>query len=217
MFPKGTKVQPGSTLTLRVGKGTNTATTLYWGYTAAHFKNVDEAGGFGDGGYLYDPDGDVRAHAIYPCLYACSDSLQGRVNITVNYDAPGDDVYNPNGEYVVVSPRGTTPINLAYKVLSVGSSTYEIPRGTVVNPGEELVVRMGKGTNSRLNSSGGGRTGSWSIPAAPWSSARPRTSALPARRGAPAVADGPYGVACRIRRPRYRGCDRPSAPQCAEA
>ena len=149
-FPKGTRVQPGSTLTLRVGKGTNTATTLYWGYTTAHFKNVDETGGFGDGGYLYDPDGDVRAHAIYPCLYACSDSLQGKVNLSVNYDAPGDDVDNPNGEYVVVSPRSTTPIDLAYKVLSVGSSTYEIPRGTVVNPGEELVVRMGKGTSSRL-------------------------------------------------------------------
>ena len=150
-FPKGTRVQPGATLTLRVGKGTNTATTLYWGYTDAHFKNVDEPGGFGSGGYLFDPDGDLRAHAIYPCLYACSDPLQGKVNLTVNYDAPGDDVYNPNGEYVVVTPRGSAAVDLTYKVLSVGSSTYELPRGTVVKPGEELVVRMGKGTNDRLH------------------------------------------------------------------
>ena len=148
---RGTVVQPGATLTLRVGTGRNTSTTRYWGQPSAIFRNVDTTEGFGNGVYLFDPDGDLRAHAIYPCLYACSDPLLGKVTMAVNFNAPGLDPGNPNGEYVVLSPRTRDAVDLSYKVLTVWGSTYELPRGSVVRPGERLVVRIGKGQSTRLN------------------------------------------------------------------
>ena len=151
VFPRGTVVQPGATLTLRVGTGRNTATTRYWGQPSAIFRNVDTPDGFGNGVYLFDPDGDLRAHAIYPCLYACSDPLLGKVSMAVNANAPGPDPRNPNGEYVVLSPRTRDAVDLSYKVLTVWGSTYELPRGSIVRPGERLVVRIGKGQGTRLN------------------------------------------------------------------
>jgi endonuclease YncB( thermonuclease family) len=151
VFPRGTVVQPGATLTLRVGTGRNTATTRYWGQPSAIFRNVDTAEGFGNGVYLFDPDGDLRAHAIYPCLQACSDPLLGKVTMSVNDNAPGSDPSNPNGEYVVLSPRTGAAVDLSYRVLTVWGSTYELPRGSVVRPGERLVVRIGKGRSTRLN------------------------------------------------------------------
>ena len=105
VFPRGTVVQPGATLTLRVGTGRNTSTTRYWGQPSAIFRNVDTAEGFGNGVYLFDPDGDLRAHAIYPYLFACGDPLLGKVTMAVNINAPGLDPGNPNGEYVAVAPH----------------------------------------------------------------------------------------------------------------
>ncbi|BBH71466.1 hypothetical protein ACTI_81510 [Actinoplanes sp. OR16] len=66
-FPHGTTIAAGGTLTVHVGKGRNTATDHYWGLDHPIFTNVDPAGhGYGDGGYLFDPQGDLRAWQIYP-------------------------------------------------------------------------------------------------------------------------------------------------------
>lgn len=66
-FAKGTVIPAGGTLTVHVGTGRNTATDLYWGLTQPIFTNVDPANhGYGDGGYLFDPQGDLRAWQIYP-------------------------------------------------------------------------------------------------------------------------------------------------------
>ena len=43
-FPAGTAIKPHSVLTVYVGKGTRTATTLYWGFSSPHFPNSDEPG-----------------------------------------------------------------------------------------------------------------------------------------------------------------------------
>lgn len=40
VFAKGQRIQPGATLTLRVGRGQDTAKTLYWGLTKAAFPNA---------------------------------------------------------------------------------------------------------------------------------------------------------------------------------
>ncbi len=150
-FPSTAVVPAGGLLTLRVGKGTSTSTTFYWGGTAAKFPNASVvANRHGSGAYLFDGDGDVRAWSIYPCLYACTTPLAGRVAINVQPDAPGVDADNLNGEYISLRPAGTTPIDLSYQTLSNNGYTWEIPRGTVVNPGEVYVLRVGTGTNSRL-------------------------------------------------------------------
>ncbi|MBB2944373.1 endonuclease YncB(thermonuclease family) [Actinoplanes lutulentus] len=67
VVPKGAVVAAGGSLTVHVGSGRNTATDYYWGLTQPIFTNVDPANhGYGDGGYLFDPQGDLRAWQIYP-------------------------------------------------------------------------------------------------------------------------------------------------------
>jgi micrococcal nuclease len=71
-FPAGTVIQPGGRLRLRVGRGTNTDTTQYWGLSVPIFANV--TGGrtaMGDGAWMFDPQGDLRFWQMYPCRYAC--------------------------------------------------------------------------------------------------------------------------------------------------
>ncbi|MEP6856017.1 MAG: lamin tail domain-containing protein [Pedococcus sp.] len=150
-FPSTAIVPAGGLLTLRVGKGTPTSTTFYWGGTTPKFPNASVAANrHGSGAYLFDRDGDVRAWSIYPCLYACTSPLAGRVLINAQPDAPGVDADNLNGEYISLRPAGTSSIDLSYQTLSNNGYTWEIPRGTVVKPGEVYVLRVGKGTNSRL-------------------------------------------------------------------
>ena len=61
----GTRVAPGKSVTLHVGKANRTSTLFFWGYDKPLFENS------GDGGYLFDPQGDLRAWVVYPCRFAC--------------------------------------------------------------------------------------------------------------------------------------------------
>ena len=60
----GTRVAPGKSVTLHVGKANRTSTLFFWGYDKPLFENS------GDGGYLFDPQGDLRAWVVYPCRFA---------------------------------------------------------------------------------------------------------------------------------------------------
>src|SRR4051794_35037494 len=76
-FPAGTTVPAGGSVTMFVGRGSNTASAFFWGYRKSVFDNVDGHGG-GDGAYLFDPEGDLRAWMMYPCRYRCRNPLKGR-------------------------------------------------------------------------------------------------------------------------------------------
>jgi endonuclease YncB( thermonuclease family) len=66
-LPKGTVVAAHGSLYVHVGKGTATATHKYWGMTAPVFDNpTSDAKAIGDGGYLFDAQGDLRAWMLYP-------------------------------------------------------------------------------------------------------------------------------------------------------
>jgi endonuclease YncB( thermonuclease family) len=73
-FPSDAVIAPGASVVARVGRGTNTATTFYWGLKRPAFENArDDGRGMGDGAYLFDPQGDLRAWMIYPCyVYDCA-------------------------------------------------------------------------------------------------------------------------------------------------
>ncbi len=151
-LPANAVVPARGVLTLRVGKGTNTATRIYWGSTAPKFSNTDLARNiYGGGAYLFDPDGDLRAWSMYPCLTACTDSRTGHVSIAVKADATGSDAANVNGEYIRFAPSGVSSVDLSWTVATSNGFTYEFPRGTVVRAGESLVLHAGKGTSTRLN------------------------------------------------------------------
>lgn len=71
-FPSGARVAAGSKLRLHVGSGTNNATNYYWGWSRPAFVNPTGAPRWmGDGGFLFDPRGDLRAWDMYPCFAAC--------------------------------------------------------------------------------------------------------------------------------------------------
>ena len=151
-LPSNAVVPALGVLTLRVGKGTNTATRLYWGASGPKFSNVDLARNiYGGGAYLFDRDGDLRSWSMYPCLASCSDPRAGHVAIWVRADAPGVESSNVNGEYIRFAPSGVSSVDLSWTVATTNGFTYEFPRGTVIRAGETLTLRSGKGTSTRLN------------------------------------------------------------------
>lgn len=81
------------------------------------------------------------------------------LSVTVNWDAPGDDSVNVNGEYLKISNNGTTPVSLAgWWVRDSGTRAggtkvetrrgYIFPRGATVNAGDFIAVHVGKGDTS---------------------------------------------------------------------
>jgi endonuclease YncB( thermonuclease family) len=59
-FPRGTVVGAGRSVTVYVGRGRDGASDFYWGLASPAFENA------GDGGYLFDRRGNLRAADIYP-------------------------------------------------------------------------------------------------------------------------------------------------------
>jgi len=80
----------------------------------------------------------------------CASAAASSVSIyEVEFDAPGRDDENPNGEYAIIGNAGD-PTNLTGWVLRDESSAhrYTFPDGTVLGPGEFLVVRSGCGDDT---------------------------------------------------------------------
>jgi endonuclease YncB( thermonuclease family) len=71
-FPAGTAVPARGTLYVHSGSGTATPTHKYWRQTAPVFDNpTTDNQAHGDGAYLFDPRGDLRAWMQYPCVLSC--------------------------------------------------------------------------------------------------------------------------------------------------
>lgn len=66
-FPPDAVIPPDGDVTLYVGRGRDDADEFHWGLPGPAFENP--SGGMramGDGGYLFDPRGNLRAWSIYP-------------------------------------------------------------------------------------------------------------------------------------------------------
>jgi hypothetical protein len=66
VLPAWATVPAGGSIFVHVGHGRAHGTHFYWGFSHALFDET-----IGDGGYLFDPQGDLRAWDIYPCRYRC--------------------------------------------------------------------------------------------------------------------------------------------------
>jgi endonuclease YncB( thermonuclease family) len=78
-FPAGTVVPARGAVQVHVGSGTPTATHKFWGQTTPVFDNPSlDQQARGDGAYLFDPQGDLRAWMIYPCVPSCPVTPAGR-------------------------------------------------------------------------------------------------------------------------------------------
>ena len=131
-FPAGTVIEPGQTVTLYAGRGRRTRNEFHWGIDTSVWENTVMGEGVGDGSYLFDPKGDLRAWMVYPCLVACSDPNQGAVEITAN---PRAD------ENVRVRNVSSHAVDLyGYELRFPGG--YAFPEGTVLDPGQEVRVNI---------------------------------------------------------------------------
>jgi endonuclease YncB( thermonuclease family) len=139
-FPAGTMVQPNSSIRLRVGCGLNYLTQYFWCLKESVFENVRRSKGSGDGGYLFDPQGDLRVSRLYPCLAGCYDPLKGPLGLVVK----------PRGrERITIVNRGATDLDLSDHVLKlrfrglvdkyVFGRTF--PRGSVLGAGQSFTYR----------------------------------------------------------------------------
>jgi endonuclease YncB( thermonuclease family) len=144
VFPAWARVPAGGELTLRVGCGPNDPAApgeLHWCRPAPIFENVvNGPTHLGDGGYLFDPQGDLRASFTYPCITLCSDPLLGRVRVAVHPTSP---------EFVAVTNVGDAPVDLDGHALKVHLGgrrdafilSYVFGAGALIGPGETMQVR----------------------------------------------------------------------------
>ena len=151
-FPTSTVVPAGGTLRLRVGCGAGRALEQHWCLRETVFENVSSGfGTMGDGAYLFDPQGDLRAWQIYPCVVACSDPLAGRVGLQVQ---PRRD------ESISISNTSGAPVDLGGHLVKLHNAGkpdqfvfgYPFRHGTVLAPGETLRLDPGgsPGDDTRL-------------------------------------------------------------------
>lgn len=130
-FPAGATVPAGGTVTMFVGRGADTASDFFWGQRSGVFDNITSYPGGGDGAYLFDTEGDLRAWMVYPCRYRCADPLEGRLKVAAH----------PKGtEYVKVTNTSDAAFDLEGYQLVAGAYNYAFPAGTIVHPGETLRV-----------------------------------------------------------------------------
>jgi hypothetical protein len=134
VFPPGTTLPPNGLVTVHVGSGINSPTDLYWGLRKPIFDNVFEEISTGDGAYLFDVDGDLRASMTYPCRYACADPYTGAVEVTA--------AYMRRNEFVELRNVSTGPVDLAGYRLHSRPYSYAFVGDSVIHPGETMRVEV---------------------------------------------------------------------------
>ena len=146
---------------MNVGTFGDDATVFPWGMRSPVFGNVNyDQTGTGDGAYLFDPLGNVRATMVWPCRWQCSDPLQGAVSISADPNGRRESVTLTN-----VSRRADRPRR---------------PRAQERAPELPLRPRLGD-PGRRLDADPGRRGAPRTTPALDkrWGRARTRSSATP--------------------------------------
>ena len=130
VFPDWATLPPGEWLTVYVGEGTDTWTEFFWNRRKQLFDNMGPNAN-GDGAFLVDPQGDLRAWMTYPCASACIDPYQGVLKVTAK----------PRGrEYVTISNVGSVAVDLDGYQLQSPPYSYPFGRDAVIEPGEQMRV-----------------------------------------------------------------------------
>jgi endonuclease YncB( thermonuclease family) len=139
-FPAGATVPAHSTVRLRVGCGDNDPSHFFWCQTETVFENVNHRKGSGDGGYLFDGDGDLRAARIYPCMLRCVDPPKGKLLLRVHPRPPeAITIFNRSGEDLALADH-VLKLNYQAKVDQyVFGRTFPAP--SVLGAGDTFTYR----------------------------------------------------------------------------
>jgi endonuclease YncB( thermonuclease family) len=133
VFPAGSVIAPNTSVTVYAGQGGEPFNgEFFWNLSAPVFENISgDDRGMGDGAYLFDPQGDIRAQMIYPCRINCADPFQGQISIDVN---PKKD------EIITLRNNATSPIDLENYSLKSKPYSYAFPQGSILQPGETMRI-----------------------------------------------------------------------------
>jgi endonuclease YncB( thermonuclease family) len=131
-FPAYTTIAPSDSLRLYVGRGTNTWTDFFWNSKRPIFDNIS-GHGMGDGAYLYDKQGDLRAWMTFPCRLACTDPNAGAIAISAH----------PKGrEYVTLRNTSAAAVDLQDYRLESPPWGYSFGPSSVLAPGEDMTIEV---------------------------------------------------------------------------
>jgi endonuclease YncB( thermonuclease family) len=142
-FPAGATIPAYGSIRLHIGCGSNTLSDYHWCQHSDAFENVTRTRTqLGDGGYLFDPQGDLRAEQMYPCLVACSDPLAGAIRIDVQPRTP---------ELITLTNVSTAAVDLGdhvlkERLLSARDSFifgYAFRFGSILQPGQTMRIIPG--------------------------------------------------------------------------
>jgi endonuclease YncB( thermonuclease family) len=136
-FPAAAVIAPGGTVTIDVGDDADApgepGTVFSWGMRNPVFENAtrdDDA--MGDGAYLFDPLGNIRALMIYPCGNGCTDPAQGTVALNADPAV--------RRESVTISNLTAGDVDLDGYVLKSPPYSYHLGAGSVLPAGETMRI-----------------------------------------------------------------------------
>jgi micrococcal nuclease len=74
---------------------------------------------------------------------------EAQIRLIVNWDAPGNDAQNLNGEFIILRNVGSTPVDISGWLLRDSSleSWFTFPGGQVIAPNDYRVIHVGAGVN----------------------------------------------------------------------
>jgi endonuclease YncB( thermonuclease family) len=141
LFPGNAVVPARGAIKVHVGRGPNSATELHWGLGETIFENATEdKTKVGDGAYLFDPRGNLRAFSMYPCRAGnCTDPLAGRVSVSARYQGALDGRGQIH-EWVTIRNSSSAPISLYQYELESVPWFYEFTPRDVVQPGKAITL-----------------------------------------------------------------------------
>lgn len=143
-FPKGATIAPKNWVRVRVGKGTNSGRTYYYGSSKTMFANAVPGGTYlGDAAYLFDKIGNLRTSFTYGCPEKCTDYAKGKIVVSsVRYAGTA------NQEWVLLKNVSTKGVYLERYYLRHRWLNYTMGISTYIPAGGSFAVHMGKGTRS---------------------------------------------------------------------
>lgn len=144
MFPSSAVVPALGSIRVHVGRGSNSATDLYWGLGESIFENAtNDKKKVGDGAYLFDAQDRLRSYSMYPCRSgSCAEPLAGKVQMSARYMGGAHPVTGQINEWVVIKNTSAAPISLAQYDLESVPWFYEFDARDVIQPGRSIVVFM---------------------------------------------------------------------------
>jgi endonuclease YncB( thermonuclease family) len=143
-FPKNAAIAPNRSIIVHAGKGRSSRTKFHWGLSDPPFENAtQDRVRAGDGAYLFDPDGDIRAFVQWPCRAGrCRDPLAGKVDLRATFRGT---------ELVTIRNTTNGILDLSEYEIETSPHFYEFARGTRIQPGGALVLYIRRGSGGRAN------------------------------------------------------------------